>query len=130
MSPVRRRSPVLGWMRSMTGGILVSTILVEELRKTFRTRKQVSGAVDSVSFTVNEGEMLVLVGPSGCGKTTTLRCLAGLEQPDSGLIQFGDRCVFDGARGISVPVHRRDIGLVFQNYALWPHMTARRNIEY
>jgi len=72
----------------------------------------------------------VLLGPSGCGKTTTLRCLAGLETPDDGQISFGDRTVFDSNKRLNVSPDKRNIGMVFQSYALWPHMTVRKNIAY
>ena len=104
-------------------------VLIEGLCRTFPGRNP-TPAVSDVSLTVAEGQILALLGPSGCGKTTTLRCIAGLEEPDEGLIRFGGRVVFDSRKGIRVPAHRRDIGLVFQSYALWPHMTAYRNIEF
>src|SRR5205814_3183671 len=68
--------------------------------------------------------------PSGCGKTTTLRCIAGLETGENGSIAFGDRTVFDAERRTNVPPNKRNIGMVFQSYALWPHMTVRKNIGY
>ncbi len=86
--------------------------------------------VDDLDLEMDEGEFLVLLGPSGCGKTTTLRCLAGLETPEVGTIDFKDRTVFDSTRRINVPAHKRDIGMVFQSYALWPNMTVRKNIAY
>jgi iron(III) transport system ATP-binding protein len=86
--------------------------------------------VKDLDLQIEQGEFLVLLGPSGCGKTTTLRCLAGLETPTAGTIKFQDRTVFDAARKIDVPPNHRDIGMVFQSYALWPHMKVRRNIEY
>lgn len=87
-------------------------------------------ALDNVTFSVGDGEMVVLVGPSGCGKTTTIRSIAGLEDPTSGRISLGDRVVYDRGSKTNVPIERRDVGVVFQNYALWPHMTARQNIEF
>ena len=104
-------------------------VVIEGLSRTFPGRNP-TPAIDNVSLRVAEGQILALLGPSGCGKTTTLRCLAGLEEPDAGLIRFGERVVFDSAKGIRVPPHRRGIGLVFQSYALWPHMTAYKNIEF
>ena len=87
-------------------------------------------AVDGVSFTVKDGEFLTLLGPSGCGKSTTLSALAGLERPDSGSISLGDRTFFDSEMGIYLAPEQRDIGLVFQSYALWPHMTVRANLDF
>jgi len=87
-------------------------------------------AVDDVSLTVADGRLLTLLGPSGCGKTTTLRMIAGLEQNDAGRIIIGDRVVSDGARGLFVPPERREIGMVFQSYAIWPHMTVAANVGY
>jgi iron(III) transport system ATP-binding protein len=86
--------------------------------------------VDELDLTIEEGEFVVLLGPSGCGKTTTLRCLAGLETPEGGRIEFGDTVMRDAERRIDVPTHQRNIGMVFQSYALWPHMTVRDNIAY
>lgn len=87
-------------------------------------------AVQDLSLQVQEGEMLVLVGPSGCGKTTTLRCLAGLERPTSGSIRIGQRLVTAIEDGIFLPPERREIGMVFQSYAVWPHMTVFENVAY
>ena len=86
--------------------------------------------VDDLDLEIEQGEFLVLLGPSGCGKTTTLRCLAGLETPESGTIEFQGRKVFDAASRVNVPAHKRNIGMVFQSYALWPNMTVRKNIAY
>jgi len=86
--------------------------------------------VDDLDLEIDEGEFLVLLGPSGCGKTTTLRCLAGLETPEAGRIEFKGRAVYDSAARLNVPAHKRSIGMVFQSYALWPNMTVRRNIAY
>jgi iron(III) transport system ATP-binding protein len=86
--------------------------------------------MDVVDLDIEEGEFLVLLGPSGCGKTTTLRCLAGLETPDQGTISFGERTVFDSSSHVNVSPDKRNIGMVFQSYALWPHMTVRKNIGY
>jgi iron(III) transport system ATP-binding protein len=87
-------------------------------------------AVADLDLEIEDGEFLVLLGPSGCGKTTTLRCLAGLESPSAGTIRLGDTVVCATARRINLPPNKRFIGMVFQSYALWPHMTVRRNIAY
>lgn len=87
-------------------------------------------ALDGVSMSIERGTMMALVGPSGSGKTTLLRCIAGLEHPTAGEITIdGVRCYSSGRR-VSVPANRRNVGLIFQNYALWPHMTVARNVEY
>ena len=85
-------------------------------------------AVDDVSLVVASGEVVALLGPSGCGKTTTLKCIAGLEDPDDGTIAIGGQRVAD--RGFSLPPERRHVGMVFQSYALWPHMTVFDNVAY
>src|SRR4051812_44281618 len=87
-------------------------------------------AVDDVGFRVAAGEIVVLLGPSGCGKTTTLRCIAGLEAPTSGEILIGGVTVSAPEQGILVPPRLRNIGMVFQSYAVWPHMTVRQNVSY
>ncbi len=87
-------------------------------------------AVNNVSLTIEPGSFLTLLGPSGCGKTTLLRCISGLEDPDEGEIYIGDKLVFSRDRGISMAPGQRDLGLVFQNYALWPHMTVYKNMTF
>jgi len=100
---------------------------VEQLRKQFTTGRP---AVDGVSFHVPAGEIVVLLGPSGCGKTTTLRCVAGLEHATGGRISIGGRVVSAPADGVMVPPRLRNIGMVFQSYAVWPHMTVFDNVAY
>jgi len=87
-------------------------------------------AVHSVSFTVRQGDQLTLLGPSGCGKTTTLRAIAGLERPSAGTIRIRGETMYDGARGINVPAERRGLSMVFQSYAIWPHMSVFENVAY
>lgn len=82
------------------------------------------------SLTVDSNEILCLVGPSGCGKTTLVRCLLGLMKPDSGVITVGERVLFDAKKRINVPAEKRNIGIVFQDYAVWPHMTVLENVSY
>jgi iron(III) transport system ATP-binding protein len=87
-------------------------------------------AVDGVDLRVRSGELVVLLGPSGCGKTTLLRCIAGLERPTGGEIRVRGRTVFSHTNGCFVPPEHRRIGMMFQSYALWPHMTVSENIGY
>ena len=101
-------------------------LVVEGLVKRFGDVR----AVDGVSFSVEPGELLCLLGPSGCGKTTTLRCVAGLEAPDAGIIRLDGQVLADGSRGVLVPPHRRRFGMVFQSYAVWPHLTVFENVRY
>ena len=84
----------------------------------------------STSLTIAPGEFVAVLGPSGCGKSTFLRCIAGLETPDAGVIHFGDREVYNADKGKNVPVNRRNLSMVFQDLALWPHMTVAQNIEF
>ncbi len=107
----------------------MSRVRIEGLVKHF-DGKPPTKAIDDIDLDIAEGEFLVLLGPSGCGKTTALRCLAGLERPDQGQITFGETAVFDAGRRLSLPPNKRSIGMVFQSYALWPHMKVRKNIAY
>jgi iron(III) transport system ATP-binding protein len=102
-------------------------LIVSHLRKQFLVGRP---AVDDVSFRIAAGEIVVLLGPSGCGKTTTLRMIAGLEQPTAGMIAIGGDEVAAPERGVHVPPRLRNIGMVFQSYAVWPHMTVKQNVNY
>src|SRR5262245_53052479 len=99
---------------------------VRDLRKEFAAGRP---AVDGISFYVPSGEIVVLLGPSGCGKTTTLRCVAGLEQATAGRVSIAGRLVSAPAEGVQVPARLRNIGMVFQSYAVWPHMTVEQNVR-
>ncbi|RMF05106.1 MAG: ABC transporter ATP-binding protein [Chloroflexi bacterium] len=101
-------------------------ILINQLTKVFGDTTAVAG----IDMQVRPGAFLVLLGPSGCGKTTTLRMLAGLEEPSGGQILLNDVLVSSGEAGIIVPPGRRDAGMVFQSYALWPHMTIFQNVAW
>jgi iron(III) transport system ATP-binding protein len=105
-------------------------IRVQNLEKTFAGAKGEVRALCGVSFEVPRGELFTLLGASGCGKTTTLRCIAGLEQPANGEISINDRIMFSAENGTFVPPERRRIGMVFQSYAIWPHMTVFQNVAY
>jgi iron(III) transport system ATP-binding protein len=103
-------------------------IRIDTLRKRYPDQGSMVSAVDGLSFEVAQGELYTRLGPSGCGKTTTLRCVAGLERPDSGTIVLGDTEVYSASK--FVPTHKRDLGMVFQSYAIWPHMTVFENAAF
>lgn len=106
-------------------------VRVKNLSMTFhRSRRESVPVLKGLNLEIEDGELLVLLGPSGCGKTTLLRCLVGLERPTHGEVWLGEQSVVDTQKGIFVPPNRRDVGMVFQNYALWPHMSVRKNVEY
>ena len=116
--------------QSGVGGRTDVSVGVRDLRKAFRrTGGEEVMAVDDVSLDVHSGEMVVLLGPSGCGKTTLLRCIAGLEQPNSGDVHVGGREVSGQGMRPTAP-ERRNIGMMFQSYALWPHMTVQQIVAY
>ncbi|MDQ7857745.1 MAG: ABC transporter ATP-binding protein [Armatimonadota bacterium] len=106
------------------------SVRMTSLVKIHRVGRQVVRAADGVSLEAPQGQILTLLGPSGCGKSTTLRCVAGLERPDDGEILFGDRVVFSRARRVFVPPEGRNVGMVFQSYAIWPHLTVFENVAY
>src|ERR1043166_4177002 len=87
-------------------------------------------AVRGVSFSVQPGEQLTLLGPSCCGKTTTLRAIAGLERPSAGEIRIGGASVYSSAQGVNIPAEKRGLSMVFQSYAIWPHMSVFENVAY
>ncbi|MFN3369169.1 MAG: ABC transporter ATP-binding protein, partial [Thermus sp.] len=105
-------------------------LVVEGLRKTYRFGRNLVEALRGVSFSLPPGKVLGVLGPSGCGKTTLLRSIAGLEEPDEGTILLGDRVLWSPARGIRLPPERREVGMVFQSYAIWPHMTVFENVAF
>jgi iron(III) transport system ATP-binding protein len=107
-------------------------IAIRGLSKSFGKRAGDRGeqALSDVDLDVAEGEFLVLLGPSGCGKTTLLRSIAGLETPDQGSINIDGEAMFHSARGIDVDAGTRPVNMIFQSYALWPHMTAARNVAF
>jgi iron(III) transport system ATP-binding protein len=101
-------------------------VRVEALRKSFGAMQALKG----VGFDVEQGSTVSLLGPSGCGKTTVLRSIAGLETPDAGRIRIGEEIVYDSDRGLNRPPERRQIGMVFQSYAVWPHMSVAQNVGF
>ena len=101
-------------------------LVVDQLVKWFGSDR----AVDGISFSIERGSFLTLLGPSGCGKTTTLMSIAGLHAIDAGEIRVGDRIYTSREKKIFLPPEKRDIGMVFQSYAIWPHMTVKQNVAY
>ena len=114
-----------GYRKWAIKGNILDTIVLTHVKKTY------SGvtAVQDLSIRIREGEFLTLLGPSGCGKTTTLRMIAGLEDADEGEITVGGKTFYSIEKGIYVPPEKRKLGFIFQSYALWPHMTVRKNIS-
>ncbi|GMU70779.1 MAG: ABC transporter ATP-binding protein [Burkholderiales bacterium] len=105
-------------------------IHLDDLWVDYPLADSVHTAVAGVSLEVVHGEFFTLLGPSGCGKTSALRSVAGLERPSRGSIRIGSTLVFDEARGVDVPTHRRDVSMVFQSYAVWPHLTVAQNVAF
>ena len=105
-------------------------IRIRDLSKHYFSEGKTIKALDRVDLTIPANEIFTLLGPSGCGKTTLLRCIVGLESPDSGEIWIGDELVWSAAKNVFVPTERRGLGMVFQTYAIWPHMTVFDNVAY
>jgi len=105
-------------------------VKLKGLSKFFTTDRGLVKAVDDIDIEVKEGEFFTLLGPSGCGKSTTLRCIAGLERPDYGEITIGEEMVFSAEKNHFIPASKRDIAMVFQSYAIWPHMNVYANVAY
>jgi iron(III) transport system ATP-binding protein len=103
-------------------------IRIAKLNKSFTGKSGVTPALRNVDLSIEPGEFFVLLGPSGSGKTTLLRCVAGLERPDSGEIVLGVRVAFSSERRLFIPAEEREIGMVFQSYAIWPHLTVFDNV--
>lgn len=101
-------------------------IRLESVTKSFGEKH----VIQKTSFTIKSGNFTTLLGPSGCGKTTLLRMIAGLESPNTGDIYFGDQCVFSTEKKINIPPEKRGLGFVFQDFALWPHMSVYENIAF
>ncbi len=105
-------------------------ISVIGLRKHFVSEGQTIRALDNVDLRIPANSIFTLLGPSGCGKTTLLRCIVGLETPDAGEIRIGDEIVWSAEKKIHVPTEKRKLGMVFQTYAIWPHMNVFNNVAY
>ena len=101
-------------------------LVVDQLVKWFGSDR----AVDGISFGIEKGSFLTLLGPSGCGKTTTLMSIAGLHSIDAGEIRVGDTIYTSREKKVFLPPEKRNIGMVFQSYAIWPHMTVKQNVAY
>lgn len=108
----------------------MALVQIADLNKTFRSNRATVSALADINLVVPPGEVLVLLGESGSGKSTLLRCVAGLERADTGRIVIGNQDVWHEPERIDIAPNRRDIGMVFQQYALWPHMTVRQNVSY
>jgi iron(III) transport system ATP-binding protein len=104
----------------------MSFLRIENLYKTFGRVV----AVNRINLDIEAGEFFTLLGSSGCGKTTTLRMVGGLEKPDGGEIHLGGRCLVSSEKRLFIKPEKRDMGMVFQSYALWPHMTVSENVSY
>jgi ABC-type Fe3+/spermidine/putrescine transport system ATPase subunit len=104
----------------------MASVRVDMLRKSFGANV----AVRDISVEFRDGELTSVLGPSGCGKTTMLNLIAGFLDPDGGSIRFGDRLIVDAVSGFAVPPNKRDLGMVFQSYAIWPHMSVGENVAY
>ena len=105
-------------------------VQIQNLEKFFGEDRERVHVLKGVSLDVPEGSLYTFLGPSGCGKTTTLRCVAGLERPEGGKISIDGKAVFSGGERVYVPTNKRPIGMVFQSYAIWPHMTVSENVAY
>lgn len=118
--------------QQQAAGDAAPALVVKELYKTYRSKTGQDDylALRGIDLSIGQGEVFTVLGPSGCGKSTLLRCLAGLEVPDSGTISTPDDVLFSSDPPRLVPTNRRGFGMVFQSYAIWPHMTVRENVAY
>jgi iron(III) transport system ATP-binding protein len=105
-------------------------IRIDALRKTYLSEGKTTAVLDDVDLTIPADRIFTLLGPSGCGKTTLLRCIVGLETPDAGEIRIGGEIVWSRDKGIAVPPEKRGLAMVFQTYAIWPHMSVFDNVAY
>ncbi len=109
---------------------LLMEIRLKNIRKYYHSGGQTIKALDNVNLTIPANQIFTLLGPSGCGKTTLLRCIVGLESPDDGEIEIGGEVVWSNSKNIFVPTEKRGLGMVFQTYAIWPHMDVFNNVAY
>lgn len=103
---------------------------IADLQVHYATEHGLVEAVKSITLDIKEGEFCTFLGPSGCGKTTTLRCIAGLEEPTRGQISINGEPVFNSQSAVNIPTHKRNLGMVFQSYAIWPHMSVYENVAF
>ena len=104
----------------------MAELVIEKLTKKFGNNI----VVDNINFTVPSEKFVTILGPSGCGKTTVLRCIVGVERPDDGRMKLGDEILFSRDENLFIPTEKRGMGMVYQSYALWPHMTVFENVAY
>jgi iron(III) transport system ATP-binding protein len=127
-------APLEGATLSGADDVPTAMLEIRSLRKSFTAGENEASsrvlAVDDLSLTIEAGELFTLLGPSGCGKTTTLRCVAGLEYPDSGAIVVDGQTFFDSETSVRLHANRRGLGMVFQSYAIWPHMNVFENVAF
>lgn len=128
MSKAQRPTSPVSASLHQNGAVVVDGLRKKYPRPSRRTPQVL--AVDGVSFSVDQGTMFTLLGPSGCGKTTTLRCIAGLERPDAGEITVRGRTLVSTRSRINVPANERGLGMVFQSYAIWPHLNVFQNVAF
>src|SRR5690606_30946565 len=103
---------------------------ISDLTKRYDLAEGAAPVLDGIDIEVPKGAFLTLLGPSGCGKSTLLNLIAGLDNPTSGKIELGGQTVYDSSTGVCVAPAKRQISMVFQSYAIWPHMTVRQNVEF
>lgn len=105
-------------------------VILKNVSKSFHANGKRVQVIKNLNLTIASGDFFSLLGPSGCGKTTIIRCIAGLETPDEGEIMIGGNIVFSSEKKLNVPAHKRNIGMVFQSYAIWPHMNVFENVAF
>jgi iron(III) transport system ATP-binding protein len=109
---------------------MAEALVLRQVALDYRLDRSVHHALKGIDLTVASGEFFTLLGPSGCGKTTALRSIAGLETPNHGAIEIGGKTVFSAEQRVLIPANRRPVSMVFQSYAIWPHMTVGENVAF
>jgi len=123
-------SPMAGCLARVNRSELLMEIHIKNISKYYYSGGKTIKALDNVNLTIPANRIFTLLGPSGCGKTTLLRCIVGLESPDTGEIEIGGEVVWSSEKNIFVPTENRGLGMVFQTYAIWPHMNVFNNVAY